>query len=74
MTMAFNTRSQRLSAEMALSTIAEFCFTSLGSLMPGVMLCVWMTGPIASVTAVEASLRVSFSKPGLRFCGMALDT
>ncbi|MNV94491.1 hypothetical protein D3C71_1892950 [compost metagenome] len=54
--------------------MAEFCFTSLGSLMPGVMLCVWITGPIASVTAVDASLRVSFNRPGLRFCGMALDT
>ncbi|MOA55755.1 hypothetical protein D3C78_1795990 [compost metagenome] len=72
--MAFSTRSQRLSAEMPLSTMAEFCFTSLGSLMPGVMLWVCMIGPMASVTAVDASLRVSLSRPGLRFCGMALDT
>ena len=59
---------------MPASTMAEFCFTSLGSLMPGVMLCVCTTGPMASVTAVDASLRVSLSRPGLRFCGMALDT
>ncbi len=29
---------------------------------------------MASVMAVDASLRVEFSRPGLRFCGMALDT
>ncbi len=73
-TRAFSTRSRSFSVLMPAATIAVFWSTSFGSDMPGVMLWVWITGPSASVIAVEASLRVELSRPGLRFCGMALDT
>ena len=42
--------------------------------MPGGMLCALMTRPKPSVTTIDACARVSFSKPGLRFCGIALET
>ena len=59
---------------MAPRTIETLARTSFGSLMPGGMLCAWIAAPIARVSAVEASRRVLLSRPGLRFCGMALET
>ncbi|CAM3053455.1 hypothetical protein PANO111632_00165 [Paracoccus nototheniae] len=44
---------------MPASTIAVLSAAPLGSGMPGVMLWVWMTGPIASAIACEAAQALS---------------
>jgi hypothetical protein len=59
---------------VALSVMALLTLAPFASGMPGGMLCALKTGPIANDRAVEASSRVPFSRPGLRFCGMALET
>ena len=57
-----------------LMTLARLERMLHGDTWPGVTPDRLDAGTLASVTAVDASLRVLLSRPGLRFCGMALDT
>ena len=66
-------RSQPRSTVAALATNSRPGATAFGSLMPGGMLWAWITMPTACEMAAEAWRRVALSRPGLRFCGMALD-